>query len=151
MTRSLGRLSDATKALADGSFPEPLRVDTTDEIGDLAKSFNTMAARLRETDEMKEKFYATVSHELRSPLNAMREAVRLIEAKTAGPLTDKQKRLIAIFQKGTERLLRLVNEVLDLSRANTGALPVERRWFAPEAAVRHAIEELRPQAEQRGI
>jgi signal transduction histidine kinase len=151
MTRSLARLSDATKALAEGEFHQPLKIDTRDEIGELAKSFNSMAARLRETDEMKEKFYATVSHELRSPLNAMSEAARLIEGKSAGPLTDKQKRLLGIFQKGTERLLRLVNEVLDLSRANTGALPVERRWFAPEAAVRHAIEELRPQAEQRGI
>ncbi|MBI3055982.1 MAG: HAMP domain-containing protein [Betaproteobacteria bacterium] len=151
MTRSLGRLSDATKAVAEGSFREPLPIDTKDEIGALAKSFNTMAARLRETDEMKEKFYATVSHELRSPLNAMSEAARLIEAKTAGPLTEKQKRLIAIFQKGTERLLRLVNEVLDLSRVNTGMLPVERRWFVLETAVRQAIEELRPQAEQRGI
>ncbi len=60
-----------------------------------------MAARLREIDEMKEKFYSTVSHELRSPLNAMQEAARLIEAKSAGPLTPKQERLIAIFQKGT--------------------------------------------------
>jgi signal transduction histidine kinase len=110
-----------------------------------------MAARLREIDEMKEKFYATVSHELRSPLNAMREAVRLIEAKTSGPLTDKQQRLLDIFEKGTERLLRLVNDVLDLSRANTGMMPVERAWFVPETAVRHAIEELRPQAEQRGV
>jgi signal transduction histidine kinase len=151
MNRALARLSDATKAVAEGAFHEPLKIDTRDEIGALAMSFNNMAARLREIDEMKEKFYATVSHELRSPLNAMREAARLIGAKTSGPLTDKQQRLLEIFQKGTERLLRLVNEVLDLSRANTGMLPVERGWFVPEAAVRHAIEELRPRAEQRGI
>jgi signal transduction histidine kinase len=144
-------LSDATRAVAEGKFHEPLPINSKDEIGALAKSFNSMAARLRETDEMKGKFYATVSHELRSPLNAMREAARLIEAKTAGPLTEKQERLIAIFQKGAERLLRLVNEVLDLSRVNTGDLAVERRWFVLEAAVRDAIDELRPQAEQRGI
>lgn len=151
ITRSLTRLSDATKAVAEGAFHEPLKIDTKDEIGALATSFNSMAARLQEIDEMKEKFYATVSHELRSPLSAMREAARMIEAKTAGPLTDKQERLLAIFQIGTERLLRLVNEVLDLSRANTGMLPVEYNWFVPEAAVRHAIEELRPRAEQRSI
>ena len=132
-------------------FHEPLAVDTKDEIGELAKSFNSMAARLREIDEMKEKFYATVSHELRSPLNAMQEAARLIDAKTAGPLTPKQERLIAIFQRGTGRLLRLVNEVLDLSRMNAGVLPVERRLFSPEKAVRQVIDELRPQAEQQGI
>ena len=151
MTRALDRLFEATKALAEGTFREPLRVDSKDEIGALARSFNSMAARLRETDEMKEKFYATVSHELRSPLNAMSEAARLIEARSAGPLTDKQKRLLAIFQKGTDRLLRLVNEVLDLSRINTGTLPVERRWFVLHASVKHAVDELSPQAEQRGI
>jgi signal transduction histidine kinase len=110
-----------------------------------------MAARLREIDEMKEKFYATVSHELQSPLNAMSEAIRLIEAKTDGPLTEKQERLIAIFHKGCERLLRLVNDVLDLSRVDAGMLPVERRWFGVDAAVKRAIDELQPQAEQRGI
>jgi signal transduction histidine kinase len=150
-TRSLSRLSDATKAVAEGAFHEPLPVDTRDEIGALAKSFNSMAARLRETDAMKEKFYATVSHELRSPLNAMSEAARLLDAKATGPLNEKQRRLIAIFHKGAERLLRLVNEVLDLSRASTGKLPIERRWFLLEGPVRQAIDELRPQAEQRGI
>lgn len=147
----LNRLSDATRAVAEGAFHRPLPIDSKDELGDLAKSFNAMAARLQEIDEIKEKFYATVSHELRSPLNAMREATRLIEAETVGPLTDKQRRLIAIFNKGTERLLRLVNDVLDLSRASAGMMPVERRWFALDAAVRNALEELRPQAEQGGI
>jgi signal transduction histidine kinase len=151
MTRALARLSDATKAVAEGAFHEPLKIHTQDEIGALAKSFNSMAARLREIDAMKESFYATVSHELRSPLNAMREAARLLEAQTAGPLTQKQQRLLDIFKKGAERLLRLVNEVLDLSRANSGMLPVERRWFVAQTAVRRAIEELRPRAEQRGI
>jgi signal transduction histidine kinase len=151
LTRDLSRLSEATNAVAEGAFHEPLRITSKDELGALAQAFNTMAARLREIDAMKEKFYATVSHELRSPLNAMREAIRLIEAKTAGPLTEKQERLIAIFQKGAERLLRLVNEVLDLSRANAGMLPVERKWFGLDVAVTHAIDELRPQAEQRGI
>jgi HAMP domain-containing protein len=47
MTRSLARLSNATKELAEGRFHEPLAIDTKDEIGALAKSFNSMAARLR--------------------------------------------------------------------------------------------------------
>jgi signal transduction histidine kinase len=151
LTRSLRRLSNATKAVAEGAFHEPLAVDTKDEVGALANSFNSMAVRLREIDETKEKFYATVSHELRSPLNAMQEAARLIETKSPGPLTAKQERLLGIFQKGTERLLRLVNEVLDLSRTNAGMLPVAHEWFGLDAAVRQAVDELRPQAEQQGV
>lgn len=151
MTRSLRRLSNATKALAEGRFQEPLPVDRRDEVGQLAIAFNTMAERLRELDETKEQFYATVSHELRSPLNAMQEAVRLIGSKSAGPVTPKQERLIAILQKGTARLQRLVNEVLDLSRLSAGTLPVERRVFAIEQAVRQALDELKPQADRQRI
>lgn len=151
MTRSLTRLSDATKAVAEGKFHEPLSIDTQDEIGALAKSFNAMAARLREIDAMKEKFYATVTHELRSPLNAMREAVRLIEAKGTGPLNQKQERLTAILDKGCERLLRLINSVLDLSRADAGMMPVERRLFDVNTAVTRAVDELRLQGEHRGV
>lgn len=151
VTRSLRRLSNATTAVAEGAFHQPLAVDTKDEVGALAKSFNSMVARLREIDQMKEKFYATVSHELRSPLNAMQEAARLIETKSPGPLTAKQERLLGIFQKGTQRLLRLVNEVLDLSRTNAGMLPVAREWFGLDAAIRQAVDELRLQAEQQGV
>jgi len=151
ITRSLRMLSNATRAVAEGAFHEPLPVYRHDEIGELAKSFNTMAARLREMDEMKEKFYSTVSHELRSPLTAMQEAARMIEAKDVGPLTPKQERLIAIFNKGTGRLLRLVNEVLDLSRMNAGVLPIKRGVFPVEKAVRQAVDELKLQAEQQRI
>ena len=151
VTRSLRRLSDATRAVAEGQFHHPLSVDTRDEIGELAKSFNSMAARLHEIDSMKETFYATISHELRSPLNAMQEAARLLEARTSDPLTARQERLIVIFQKGTERLLRLVNEVVDLSRVNAGMLAVERRPFSVEDAVKQAIGIFRAQAEQQRI
>jgi signal transduction histidine kinase len=151
LTRALGRLSEATRAVAEGDFRGPVPIETRDEVGQLARAFNGMVVRLREIDQLKEQFYATVSHELRSPLNAMRESARLIEEKAAGPLTDKQERLISIMRRSTERLLRLVSEVLDLSRARAGLLPLERGWFDSAAAIGRALEEVRPQAEQRGI
>src|SRR5439155_221720 len=73
ITRSLRRLSAATTAVAAGSYREPIP-EARDEIGALARSFNAMAAQLRRIDETKEEFYATLSHELRSPLTSVREA-----------------------------------------------------------------------------
>jgi signal transduction histidine kinase len=151
LTRSLRRLSEAMKAVAEGAFHEPLRIETSDEVGQLAQSFNRMTERLREVDQLKEQFYAMVSHELRSPLNAMRESARLIEERAAGPLTGKQERLMSILRRSTDRLLRLVNEVLDLSRANAGLLPLERSWFDLGPVIGRTLDELRPQAEQRGV
>jgi signal transduction histidine kinase len=151
LTRSLRRLSEAMKAVAEGAFHEPIPIESRDEVGQLAQSFNRMAERLREVDQLKEQFYATVSHELRSPLNAMRESARLIEERTAGPLTGKQERLMSILRRSTDRLLRLVNEVLDLSRASAGLLPLERSWFDLGPVITRTLDELRPQAEQRGV
>jgi signal transduction histidine kinase len=151
MTRALGRVSRATRLLAEGSFREPVPVESDDEIADLARSFNDMAARLREVDGMKEQFYATVSHELRSPLTSVREAAHLLQDGVPGPLNAKQQRLITIIHGSTDRLLRLVNQVLDLSRLSVGALPLERRWFNLQRAAARAVEELRVQADERGI
>src|SRR5262249_27494821 len=87
ITRSLRRLSGATGALATGWFREPIPAGGTDEVAVLARSFNAMAAQLRQLDEMKEEFFATLSHELRSPLTSVREASHLLAEHVAGPLT----------------------------------------------------------------
>jgi len=55
------------------------------------------------------------------------------------------------MHRSTERLLRLVNEVLDLSRASAGLLSLERGWFDAGAVIARTLDELRPQAEQRGV
>jgi HAMP domain-containing protein len=94
MTRSLRRLAGATASLAEGSF-EPVPVVSLDEIGALARSFNNMAARLGEVDTIKEQFYATMSHELRSPLTSAREAAHILQQGGPGPLTDKQEKLVS--------------------------------------------------------
>src|SRR5207244_3864611 len=105
ITRSLRHLSAATSAVAAGSFREPIPVGGNDEVGVLARSFNAMAARLRQLDEMKEEFFATLSHELRSPLTSVREASHLLADQVAGPMTPKQARLVEIIQRSSDRLL----------------------------------------------
>ncbi|HEV8673801.1 MAG TPA: ATP-binding protein [Methylomirabilota bacterium] len=151
MTRSLSRLAAATTSVAEGSFREPVPVESADEIGALARSFNSMAQRLREVDSLKEQFYATVSHELRSPLTSARESAHLLQSGGPGPLTPKQEKLVGIIHNSADRLLRLVSEVLDLSRLTAGLLPLERRSFDVTRAVRRAVKEMRVQAEERGV
>jgi two-component system, NtrC family, sensor histidine kinase GlrK len=151
ITRSLRRLSVATSAVAAGSFREPIPAGRKDEVGVLARSFNAMAARLRQLDEMKEEFFATLSHELRSPLTSVREAAHLLADGVAGPLTPKQARLVEIIQRSSDRLLRLVNQILDISRLRAGLLPLQHKPVDLERLVSRATEELRPQAEEAHI
>ena len=151
ITRSLRRLSVATAAVAAGSFRDPLPAGGRDEVSVLARAFNAMAARLRQLDEMKEEFFATFSHELRSPLTSVREASHLLADEVPGPLTPKQKRLVGIIQRSSDRLLRLVNQILDVSRLRAGLLPLARGPVDLDRLVGRALEELRPQAEEAGV
>ncbi|HTO11626.1 MAG TPA: ATP-binding protein [Candidatus Binatia bacterium] len=151
ITRSLRRLSVATSAVAAGAFREPVPTGGRDEVGVLARAFNAMAERLRQLDETKEEFFATLSHELRSPLTSVREAAHLLADEVAGPLTPKQARLVEIVQRSSDRLLRLVNQILDISRLRAGLLPLAHRPVDLERLVSRAAEELRPQAEEARV
>jgi len=151
LRRSLRRLSIATAQLADGAFTQPLPVTSRDEIGDLARSFNRMAERLREVDQLKEEFFSHISHELRTPLTSVKEATHLLLDRVQGPLTAKQARLVDIIAASSDRLLRLVNQVLELSRLRARLFPLERRPVDMEKIVVRALEELRPQVEDKGL
>ena len=151
LTRSLRRLSVATGQLADGAFTQPLPVTSRDEIGGLARSFNRMAARLREVDDLKEELFSHISHELRTPLTSVKEATHLLLDRVPGPLTSKQARLVEIIAASSDRLLGLVSQVLELSRLRARVLPLERRLVDMEKVVVEAIEELRPQIEEKNL
>jgi signal transduction histidine kinase len=151
LTRSLSRLTIATAQLADGAFTQPIRVTSRDEIGELARSFNRMAVRLREVDHLKEEFFSHISHELRTPLTSVKEATHLLLDGVQGPLTPKQERLVGIIATSSGRILKLVNQVLELSRLRAHLLPLERRSVDVEKVVVRALEELRPQVEEKGL
>jgi signal transduction histidine kinase len=151
MTRSLSRLSEATASVATGSFREPIPVAGGDEIGDLARSFNQMAARLRQMDETKEEFFARISHELRSPLTSVREAAHLLREGIPGSLNSKQARLVDIIGTSSDRLLRLVNQLLELSRVRAGLLPMAWQSLDLDRLAARVLEELRPQADEAGV
>jgi HAMP domain-containing protein len=120
LTQSLQKLSAATSAVAAGSFQEPIAVEGRDEVAQLARSFSAMARELRRMEETKEEFFASVSHELRSPLTSIREGAHLLRDRVSGPLNDKQRRLVKIIAAGADRLLGLVNQILEVSRLRAG-------------------------------
>ena len=151
MTRSLRRLSVATTQVVEGSFVAPVGVEGRDEIGRLAQAFNRMGERLREADRMKEEFFSHISHELRTPLTSVREAATLLRDEVPGVLAPKQARLVEIIAASTDRVLRLVNEILELSRLRAGLLAIDRRNVDVGNLVHRALEQVRPQAEARGL
>jgi signal transduction histidine kinase len=151
ITRSLELLSSATTEVAASAFREPIAVESRDEIGALACSFNAMANELRQVEEMKQAFFAALSHELRSPLTSIRGAVELLQAGASDSLSEKQERLTKIIGLSAERLLGLTNEILELSRFRAGLVELDRKPLDLAGLVDRVVEELHPQAEEAGV
>src|SRR5262249_12248493 len=117
------------------------RVEATshDEVGDLARAFNQMAADLAETDQVRRDLVANVSHELRTPIAALQA---VLENLVDG-VTDPDSATFATMLKQVERLGRLVKQLLDLSRLEAGVVPLERTAFRVAPLLTHAVNEQR--------
>ncbi len=151
MTRSLGRLTVATASLAAGTWNGPMAGEGRDEIGDLGRSFNRMAARLQEVDRLKEEFFSQISHDLRNPLAAIRLAAEtsLERARAAGD--PRQARFAYLIDASAARMLSLVNQILDFTRLRANAMPLDRQPVNVLKTVVRAMDEMRPLAEEKRV
>ena len=151
IARPIRALSRATALVARGEYDVPIVVRSRDEVGDLARAFGEMTRKLAEVDALKEDFFSTISHELRSPLTSIREAVSLLREGVAGPLEPKQRRLVEIVRADSEKLLRLINQILDLAKFRSGMLHLELRRVELRRIMESATQEIRPVAEEKGV
>ncbi len=149
VTVPLGRLGNATRRLASGRFPPPVEVGGSEELVALAHDFNRMSERLRELDELKKEFVSQVSHELKAPLASMQETNRTLLDGLAGELDPRQRRFLELNQASAERLAAMIDEMLDLSRLEAGAVDYEMTPHDLGSLVRQAIDELRGLADRR--
>ena len=99
--------------------------------------------RFRLLDDVKTNLVATVSHELKTPLTSIRMAVYLLLEERIGALNPKQTELLIASRDDAERLLDLINNLLDLAKLESGAAISERRAQRPEDLVRYAANEAR--------
>lgn len=97
--------------------------------------------RFRLLDDVKTNLVATVSHELKTPLTSIRMAVYLLLEERIGALNPKQTELLIASRDDAERLLDLINNLLDLARLESGASVSERRIDRPEELLRRAVQE----------
>jgi signal transduction histidine kinase len=151
LTRSVRQLSAATGRVADGSFREPLVVETQDEIGDLTRAFNRMAEELRDVEVLKQQFFSQISHELRNPLTAIRASAQLLLRRPPETLDKKGRHWVESIDDSVDRLLSLVTRILDLNRLRAGVFPLERQVIDLDKVVACALDVLGAQAELQGL
>lgn len=104
-----------------------------------------------ELDRMKTEFIATVSHELRTPMTAIKGSLGLVLGGAAGELPQEARELLTIARNNTDRLIRLINDILDISRIEAGKMEIRRAPLSPAEAVSRAVQEMNAFARQRSI
>lgn len=149
--RQLVRLTRGTRRIAEGDFQVRLEGDGDDEFRYLVDHFNDMAARLAELDEMKRAFLSRISHDLKSPLASMQEALAVLEDGLGGELTPRQRRLVELSLRNGRRLSRMITKILSLARLEEDVGHVRRERGDLRDVVRRAVDDMEPRVAGRPL
>lgn len=151
ITAPIALLKRKTEEIAKGNFESAVVVKSPPEIGALAEALSAMSARLRELDRMKADFFASMSHELRTPLTSIKEGTGLLLEGVGGATTEKQRKLLAILAEESNRLISLVNSLLDLSKMEAGMMTYEFEVSNVDPLIKRAVAEIAPLVEAKQI
>ena len=149
ITRPINRLTEQAKKMSRGFLDQSIPVESRDEIGQLATAFNDMARalndqyaglerkvaerttelrtvniRLAEASNHKSRFLANVNHELRTPLSSIIGYARLLQRETEGQITSLQRENLDDLLRNAERLLGLIDSLLDFAKIEAGKMDV---------------------------
>jgi signal transduction histidine kinase len=147
MTYPLREMVSAARAMARGDYARRVTATSRDEVGELARAFNAMATELEEVDRMRKDLVANVSHELRTPISALRA---LLENLIDG-VEPVERSTLETTLRQVERLGGLVEQLLELSKLESRAVPLDRARIDLRPVVEQVLEESRPQAESRRV
>jgi len=176
LSRPILDLQQAASRLREGAFATRLPEDRRDELGDLAAAFNRMAAALQDlytnleakvaertatlkatnlelarASQVKSEFLARMSHDLRTPLNAVIGFADLLLLQQVGPLNDKQQRYLGHVANAGRHLLVLINDILDLTRVEAGKLEIHPELCHVPTILEETLALFRTQALARRI
>ncbi len=111
----------------------------------------TDITRQKELDDLKTKFVANVSHELRTPLVAIQKSLSLILQKEVGEITPDQEKFLSIAHRNIDRLSRLINDLLDVSKLEAGQLNLKPTVFPVSGLVQHVLSTVETWAKDKKI
>ncbi len=150
LRRRLDDFVEASVAVSRGAFSATLPSESDDELGRIARAFNAMVAALEQLEQLKSDFISSISHELRTPLVAMVETNEALLDDVAGPLTERQRRMITLNRGAAQRLSVMLGDLLELSVVRSG-LRYRMTTTSLNEAVATAVHEFDIRARERGV
>jgi len=147
LLRPLFQMTAITRQVASGNYTERVDVVTSDEVGELAKSFNQMADSLEKLEGLRKNMVADMAHELRTPLTNLRGCM---EALADGVLPVSRE-TFATLEKESLRLVRLVEDLQQLARADAAKAFLNREQLSLHEQLRQIVELYRFNLQEKGI
>ncbi|HEY7455923.1 MAG TPA: HAMP domain-containing sensor histidine kinase [Solirubrobacterales bacterium] len=148
VTTRVERIEDAARKVADGDFATRIPVDSSGQLGQLARTFNEMQRRLAELDSARKQFIANASHELRTPIFSLGGFVELLEEEDPSPA--EREEFVRTMRRQIERLTKLTADLLNLSQLDAGGIVITPRSIDLGSLGRDVVREFGPRAELRG-
>lgn len=149
LTKPLYEINKTARAISNGEFEKRVSISSKDEVGELAQSFNSMADALQNLENLRRDFIANISHELRSPITSIRGFIQGIIDGTIPE--DKQKYYLNIALEESKRLTRLISDVLDLSRLESGEFSLKVEQFDINELIRLNIIRFEKEIENKEL
>ena len=136
IARPIAELDAAIRQLGGADFEQPIAVRGPEDLKTLGERLDWLRRRLVELEDEKNRFLRHLSHELKTPLTALREGAELLHDEVGGPLSGSQRSVVAIMKDNSIKLQRLIEELLDYQRALHAVAALAPRKLALDTLVR---------------
>jgi len=129
---------------------EELR-EQTDELKQTAAELEAQRAQVEDADRLKSEFLSNMSHELRTPLNSVLALSQLMISRGTGKNPAEEEKFLQVIERNGRQLLNLINDILDLSKIESGRMDIFSVEFEASQAVQRALDTIRPLAEEKSL
>lgn len=142
MSNEIRALNVSAKYIASGNFEKRIRSTRKDELGELINNFNFMAEELHKLETMKRSFISNLSHDLRTPLQSIKGyTLAILDGTLDGTIDEtRQERYLKIVLDESDRLTKMVNDILDLSKIQSGHMDLNLTDFDINQLVLHELD-----------
>src|SRR5690349_12434558 len=151
IARPISEIDGAIRQLGGADFSKPIAVRGPEDLRYLGRRLDWLRRRLDEFETQKNRFLRHVSHELKTPLTALREGAELLHDQVAGPLVPTQAQVVSIMRDNSVKLQRLIEELLDYQRALHAAAALEVQPVSLPALIEEAARQHQLAAQAKGL
>lgn len=144
------QMEKATRKIAKGDLETRVTLLSKDEIGSLAQAINDLAYELAKYRKSRSEFFATISHELRTPMTYLEGYAKVVKEKLYQSEEEKEQYLDIIYQESV-RLTRIVGDLFELSKMEEGKIGLNLEWIDVSEVMESAVQKTKWKAQERGV